>query len=124
MQAEAVELFPDCTLATIVRQINIKEYRSSSLCPALGSETFWGRVALVGVELAAARRPIPSHIVKVEAGPESPDREITCPILAAVHYVDEAARMIKADDKEVLELKVAAWDELARNVIGKVKNAN
>ena len=35
-----------------------------------------------------------------------------------------AARMIKADDKEVLELKVAAWDELARNVIGKVKNAN
>ena len=28
---------------------------------ALGSETFWGRVTLVGVELAAARRPIPSQ---------------------------------------------------------------
>jgi hypothetical protein len=28
---------------------------------ALGSETFWGRIALVGVELAAARRPIPSR---------------------------------------------------------------
>ena len=29
---------------------------------ALGSETFWGRVALVGVELAVSRRPIPSRI--------------------------------------------------------------